>query len=220
MIKRGRLIAIGDIHACYDELMALMKKIQLKPNDTLILLGDMIDKGKNTKAVIDFIINLKQQAYPIIPLMGNHERMLLDALFDKGQLAKWLSQGGKETLASFKINTLDELNEKYIQFFSQLPYFYTSGKYIFVHAGLNDTIPNPLTDTQTMIWHCKEYYQNKSLQDKIIIHGHCPVSINKSLALIHKEAKVINIDTGCVYRKHDTGLSAYLIYEKQLITIK
>jgi serine/threonine protein phosphatase 1 len=87
----NRLFAIGDIHGCFDSLKELVKnKIQLQKNDKLILLGDYIDRGNKSKEVIDFIIELLEKGYDVIPLMGNHEAMLLDAYENEKNTPNWI----------------------------------------------------------------------------------------------------------------------------------
>jgi len=93
-----RLFAIGDIHGCFDLLKELVEnKIQLQKDDKLILLGDYIDRGDKSKEVVDFIIELSENGYDIIPLMGNHEAMLLDAFENEKDISKWIQNGGNET---------------------------------------------------------------------------------------------------------------------------
>lgn len=90
-----RLFAIGDIHGCFDSFKDLVEsKIQLQKDDKLILLGDYIDRGDSSKEVVDFIIKLLENGYDIIPLMGNHEAMLLEAFEDEKNISKWIQNGG------------------------------------------------------------------------------------------------------------------------------
>ncbi len=90
----SRLFAIGDIHGCFDSLKELVEnKIQLQKDDKLILLGDYIDRGDKSKEVVDYIIGLLENGFDVIPLMGNHEAMLLDAFEDKK-----ISQNGSKTV--------------------------------------------------------------------------------------------------------------------------
>ena len=87
----SRLIAIGDIHGCFDALRELIEqKVRLVKTDKLILLGDYIDRGDQSKAVVDYIIQLSQGGFDIFPLMGNHEAMLLDTLENESNLVEWL----------------------------------------------------------------------------------------------------------------------------------
>ena len=207
-----RLFSIGDIHGCFDSLKELVvNKMQLQRNDKLILLGDYIDRGDKSKKVVDFIMELQEQGFDVIPLIGNHEAMLLDANGNEKNFSKWIQNGGDETLKSFKISSLKDIESKYIKFFKDLRYYYSFEDYLFVHAGFNDNVLNPFTDYYSMLWKCKESYANPLLANKTIIHGHNPISISKCEERVFSKLNVINIDTGCVYKsKEGKGrLTAY-----------
>jgi serine/threonine protein phosphatase 1 len=95
----NRLFAIGDIHGCFDSLRELVEnKIQLQKEDKLILLGDYIDRGNKSKEVVDFIIELSKNGYDVIPLMGNHEAMLLDVFEDEKNISKCVHAGFNDNL--------------------------------------------------------------------------------------------------------------------------
>jgi len=86
----SRLFAIGDIHGCFKPFYELVvDTIALKKDDRLILLGDYIDRGPQSKEVIDFIMDLKEAGFSVTPLMGNHEAMLLESYADTGLLYQW-----------------------------------------------------------------------------------------------------------------------------------
>lgn len=196
-----RIFAIGDIHGCFNSLKELVEsKIQLQKNDKLILLGDYIDRGDKSKEVVDYIIVLQKKGFDIIPLMGNHEAMLLDAHKNKEHISKWIQNGGNETLKSFDINSIKSIAPKYLKFFKELSYYYSFQNTLFVHAGFNDNVINPFTDYYTMLWKSKESYTNPLLSNKTIIHGHNPISASKCEGRILTKLDVINIDTGCVYK--------------------
>jgi len=117
-----RLFAIGDIHGCFDSLEELVEnKIQLNKNDTLVLLGDYIDRGDKSKEVIDYIIDLQGKDYNIIPLIGNHELLLLETFEDENNKPKWLQNGGGETLKSFGVDSIKDISTKYLDFFRHRP---------------------------------------------------------------------------------------------------
>jgi serine/threonine protein phosphatase 1 len=199
-----RLFAIGDIHGCFDSFKELVEnKIQLRKEDKLILLGDYIDRGDKSKEVVDFIIELSENGYDIIPLMGNHEVMLLDAFEDEKNISKWIQNGGNETLKSFEINSLKDIESKYIEFFGGLKNYYSFEDYLFVHAGFNDNLVNPFTDYYSMRWKCWVTYTNPLLSDKTIVHGHNPVRVAICEERVLAKHRVINIDTGCVYKDND-----------------
>jgi len=195
-----RIFAIGDIHGCFGSFRELLEhKIELKKNDKLVLLGDYIDRGIQSKAVIDYIIELQNQGFDIIPLMGNHESMLLDA-FKGGQfLLLWMYNGGYATLISFEINTINELDQVYIDFFKSLPLYYSFKDYLFVHAGFDDEADDPFEDKFHLTWESRTEYTNPALLGKTIIHGHRPVTLAACKEIIQINSPVINLDTGCVY---------------------
>lgn len=214
-----RLFAIGDIHGCFDSFRTLVEeKIQIRTDDKIVLLGDYIDRGAQSREVIDYIIELQSNGFDIVPLLGNHESMLLDAYYDVGQLSLWIQNGGTETLKSFGISSLKNIERRYIDFFIGLPYYFAFEDYLFVHAGFNDDLSNPFEDRYHMIWKCKEKYEHPSLKDKTIVHGHRPVSVNICKENVLGKNKVINVDTGCVYSEH-TGygtLTALELYANGL----
>ena len=195
-----RLFAISDIHGCFNTFRALLEqKIQIREGDKIILLGDYIDRGNQSKEVINYIIDLQAKGFDIIPLLGNHEAMLLDAYNNKEFTLNWIQNGGSATLKSFDIHSLQDIEFKYIDFFKGLSYYFALEEYLFVHAGFNDSDINPFADKYSMIWLCKQTYENPLLMNKIIIHGHRPVTVDACKEIVHSNKNVINIDTGCVY---------------------
>lgn len=214
----NRTFAIGDIHGCFNAMKELIEnKIQLNKQDKLIFLGDYIDRGPDSKKVLDYIINLQNNDYDIVTLCGNHESMLVDAWNNENAISKWIQNGGSETLKSFCTDSVKTIDSKYIDFLKTLKFYYELDKFIFVHAGFNDKIENPFSDRYTMLWQCKKQYHNPLLKDKTIIHGHCPVSINITQTQISNNSKVINIDGGCVYS--NTGYGKLIAIEVNTGTI-
>lgn len=194
-----RLIAIGDIHGCFDQFRTMVEEnIHATKDDRIILIGDYIDRGSQIREVIDYIINLQEKFFNIIPLLGNHELMLLNA-FNKSDTALWLLNGGAGTLNSFGIKDPKELDDKYIRFFKSLFWYYEFEKYLFVHAGFNDGDANPFEDKISMVWTRRESYTNPKFADRIIIHGHTPITAEECQKNVRSGNRVINIDTGCVY---------------------
>ena len=196
----ARLFAIGDIHGCFRQFYELViNKIELKKEDKLILLGDYIDRGTQSKEVIDFIIELEQAGFDVTPLMGNHEAMLLESYADTGLLYQWYMNSGETTLASIGISDVRDLQKKYLDFFSGLKFYESIGKCLFVHAGFNDHDSDPFTDTYHMIWESRLFYKNPVLKGRTIIHGHRPKTLEYVEQQIRERSDIIPIDTGCVY---------------------
>lgn len=202
----NRIYAIGDIHGCFNSLKELIEnKILLRKEDKLIFLGDYIDRGPDSKKVLDYIIELQNNDYDIVTLLGNHESMLVDAYYNESAISKWIQNGGSETLRSFDIDSLKAVDPHYIDFFKNLKFYYELDKYLFVHAGFNDKLENPFSDNYSMLWYSREQYFNPLLRDRTVIHGHSPVSLNFTQKQITNNSKVINIDGGFVYSSPHLG---------------
>lgn len=192
-----RIIAIGDIHGCRKTFENLLfNSLQIKKEDQIYCIGDYIDRGKDSKGVIDLILRLREESYNIITLRGNHEQMLLDCLVDEEALDLWIQNGGAETIRSFGIGSIEDLSKKYWTFLKQTDLFIETEKYIFVHAGLNFFRKDIFQDKEAMLW-IRDYYPNQpALKDKLLIHGHTPKPLK---SILKQKGNCINIDGGCVY---------------------
>ncbi len=194
-----RQLFIGDIHGCLKTLTALLQQLQITKQDTLYFLGDYINRGPDSKGVIDAILNLKNDGYTLITLTGNHEQLLINdyiAETEKG----WHDMADEAFKSSFKIDHLKELPQHYIEFCKQLPFYHIEDHFIAVHAGLNFNTDNPLQSKEDLIW-IRNWYQEidyKWLKNKIIIHGHTPLTKQEIEAQFsnYKTTQVLNIDCG------------------------
>src|SRR5688572_16238462 len=88
-----RTIAIGDIHGCSQALRAIIDAVQPTADDTLVLLGDYVDRGPDSRGVLEYVLELESR-YRLAPLMGNHELMLLDSVQNPRVIGPWLEIGG------------------------------------------------------------------------------------------------------------------------------
>ena len=214
------IFAIGDIHGCLNELTALHKKILTHDkfdakNDSLIYLGDYIDRGKNSKEVINQILKLKNNKINTINLMGNHDEFMIDFLFNKkNNIKNWINFGLDQTIRSYGIeivefikdgfedsiidrlrNTLlEKMDEEHINFFKNLELSFTTEKYLFVHAGVDPKKKLEDQTKQDFLWSRSNDFFNKDFKmDKIIVHGHTP-----EIEIVSHPYR-INIDTGCYF---------------------
>lgn len=200
----NKLYAIGDIHGCFDQFRELVEeKIKAEPQDMIILLGDYIDRGYQVKEVVDYIIELQNKHFNIITLRGNHEQMMLEAMIT-GDMSVWTWNGAETTLGSFGILLPSELEEKYKIFFKNLLWYYEYNDYLFVHAGFNDN--DPFNDKQAMVWTRRDVYSNVLLKNKVIVHGHTPITVDRCVENAVSDNHVINIDTGAVYEEAYFGI--------------
>ena len=205
--------AIGDIHGCYQSLQKLVEdKIKPGIHDRIIFLGDYIDRGPNSKAVVDYIFSLQAQGLNCFFLRGNHEEMLLESANHAAMYRTWIMNGGHTTLKNFGIDhhnrlkqkSIQHIPEKHLSFFRNTQYYIdTEEDYFFVHAALNFKIRNPLDDKRAMVWKREVSYKKKFFGKKKLVYGHTPVPLEYIRHQIESGSDTINLDAGCVYNNID-----------------
>ncbi|MFH0976764.1 MAG: metallophosphoesterase family protein [Spirochaetota bacterium] len=196
---------IGDIHGCIDHLDNLYSKIKnlISDNDTLIFLGDYIDRGPDSYEVIEYLISLSKENNTIF-LKGNHEDMLLKYKSSSLDYQNYMENGGMATIKSYKKNLGSftiPLNHQV--FFNNLTQYFESEDFIAVHAGLNPKIYNiEAQSSYDMLWIRDKFFRDPRKWEKTIIFGHTPCSIlsgqNKEI-YFNKDTNIIGIDTGACY---------------------
>ena len=192
-----KIFVIGDIHGCFDKLHALMSQLEINSStDTLIFLGDYIDRGPQSMEVVDYLLHLSQKGLKTVFLKGNHEAMLLDYLNGKNKLT-FLVNGGSATLDNYMQNMNRSSNSiipsSHIDFFQSLHLYYETDAYIFVHAGLAPGIPLNQQREMDLLW-IRERFINATYDfGKTVLFGHTPFKE----PFIKKNK--IGIDTGAVY---------------------
>ncbi len=208
-----------DLHGCNKTFNALLNKIAFTTDDELYLLGDYIDRGPDSKGVIDTILDLQNRGHKVHCLMGNHEQMLLDAIRRDSPSAHrfWFNNGGEETLQSFNCTHARDIPEVYIAFFRCLDYYFEVGQFILVHAGLgfSRSNPNPLdldeeSNRHHIIWR-RDWYETINyewLGNRYIVHGHTPIFQDEFFEnIINVETnRYLNLDTGCVFPHSGRGI--------------
>jgi serine/threonine protein phosphatase 1 len=192
-----RIFAIGDIHGCYDRLKTLMGKIPIDcSRDTLVFIGDYIDRGPHSVEVVDYLIHLKKRVPEVIFLKGNHEDML-DKFLTGADRFTYLLNGGQQTLDSYLTKPVQSeffpIPPDHMEFFKSLRLFYETEEFIFVHAGLRPRVPLKSQNTEDLLWIRNKFVSTKYDFGKRVIFGHTP--LKKPLV----EPNKIGIDTGAVY---------------------
>ena len=192
-----KIFAIGDIHGCHDRLLTLMGKIPIDfSRDTLIFIGDYIDRGSHSVDVVDYLIRLKKRVPKIIFLKGNHEDML-DKFLNGTERFNYLLNGGQQTLDSYLAKPVDSeffpIPPDHMDFFKSLRLFYETDEFIFVHAGLRPRVPLGSQKTEDLLWIRSKFVNSKYDFGKRVVFGHTP--LRKPLV----EPNKIGIDTGAVY---------------------
>lgn len=194
----SRIFAIGDIHGCINTFQKLLDEIHLRKSDTIYCIGDYIDRGPDSKGVIDLILDLRKRGYRVSTLRGNHEQMMMESDANRTDFMDWYINGGNTTLESFGAASFQDFPPEYKDFFKRTRYYFESGPFIFVHAGLNFGPENLFEDRDAMLWIRNFVIDKQKLGDRIIIHGHTPKPLEE---IVNPERDdVYNLDAGCVYR--------------------
>jgi serine/threonine protein phosphatase 1 len=196
----GKIFAIGDVHGCMDKLKVLIGAIRAdQDNDTLLFIGDYIDRGKHGIEVVDYVLRLKNEYQNVICLMGNHENMLLRYLEGMDE-DMYLENGGVATLDAYGISRRDAIRKRkekvyadHMRFFTTLKLYHETESYIFVHAGLMPSVPLKQQTTHDLLWIRNQFIEAEDDFGKIVVFGHTP--LQDPLIMANK----IGIDTGAVY---------------------
>ncbi len=219
---------IPDIHGCAETLQMLIEDlVRPKPEDELYFLGDYIDRGPDSKGVLDYLMQFEKKPFQTTFLLGNHEDYLLRAydyeknpdkilgIKKKNKIKKeWLFHGGKEAMKSFGTKNLSEIPSKYIDWMRKLKNYVELDKFILVHAGLNFKNDDPFEDTNSMIWVRDYEVMPEKIKFKKIIHGHVPVSldfIDNSLKN-HQQYNFLDLDNG-TYMSRRSGYGNLIALE-------
>ena len=197
----GRIIGITDIHGEYDKLCAVLNKIQPKSDDTVVFMGDYIDRGKKSREVVDEIINL-QNVCNCVYLIGSHEYAMLHADVDDYYHYLFWNYGGDSTAASY--GSYENIMKVHGDFFNSLKSHHIIDGYMFVHAGIRVGIPLDQQDLVDMVYIRSEFYRKKHGLPYKIIFGHTEFSEPQV------QDDKICIDTGCGKYK-DAPLTAIVI---------
>ena len=219
---------IPDIHGCSKTLKSLIEyNINLSKEDSVYFLGDYIDRGNDSKGVIDFIISLQDSGYDVHCLRGNHEDYCIRAweddqkrfLFRSKVEKDWRKNGANQTLASFGVKRPREINKFYIDWMKNTKYYIELEDCILVHAGLNFKIDNPFNDTFSMMWLRDFKVDKNKVGGKKVIHGHIPVEMSMIDLLKNNNYDFLPLDNGIYYKNKDGfgNLLAYNIDTNEIV---
>ncbi|MEL7370174.1 MAG: metallophosphoesterase family protein [Myxococcota bacterium] len=169
-----RTLAIGDIHGSRTALETLADYAQITPSDTLVTLGDYVDRGPDSRGVIEWLLEWDTVGR-LVPLRGNHEIMFIDARDTPDACPGWLRVGGKATLGSYGIEGhqgFERVPAEHWEFIEQrcLPYFETEG-HIFVHASVDAHTPMNAQSPTDLYWE-SIYRAAPHTSGKTVVCGH------------------------------------------------
>ncbi len=214
--------AIADIHGCFETFRSMLEdQIRLSQTDELYLLGDYVDRGPHSKALLDYLLQLQNQGYRIELLRGNHDQMLLDALNQAAPFAleQWLYNGGSKTLESYNISNIADIPQEHIQLLQATHFYKELDDFWLVHAGFNLQKQNWHEDKYAMLWDREEMWEATKLKNKPIIHGHTPTPAKQTISDLQLSKPTISIDTGCVYSQYaDLGNLSCLCIDNMTLT--
>ena len=194
-----KVFAIGDIHGCLAKLKKMISLIKLdEERDTLVFIGDYIDRGPATKGVVDYVLDLKKRVKKVICLQGNHEQMLLNYVCHNRDRELFLLNGGNATIASYGQRETEDgmavnIPDNHMEFFQSLLPYYETETNIFVHAGLRPGVPLEEQKPEDLNWIRDEFTGSSCDFGKVVVFGHTHMA--KPLIQPNK----IGIDTGAVF---------------------
>jgi serine/threonine protein phosphatase 1 len=188
-----REIAIGDVHGCAKALAALIDAIQPQPDDVIIVLGDYIDGGPDSRGVLEQLLALSIRC-KLIPLLGNHEEMLFAALEGRSDLDYWLRFGGDRTLESYAAERPAAMPWQHLDFLKSCGRFHETESHIFVHANYWPNLPMAEQPSNALLWeHLQPNQTYRHYSGKTFVVGHTPQKSGDILDL----GCVVCIDTNC-----------------------
>ncbi|MBT3238435.1 MAG: serine/threonine protein phosphatase [Rhodospirillaceae bacterium] len=204
-----RIYAIGDIHGRLDLLIRLLGLItddadrRPGPDNVLVFLGDYIDRGPDSRGVLNVLSGPMPDGFSGIFLKGNHEDMVLQFLDGADPSGMFLANGGDATLESFGTSAVGTIPDEHLRFINGLQLSHVEGDYIFVHAGLRPGIKIEDQTETDMMWIRDRFTLSKMTFEKMVIHGH---TINTKPQIRNNR---IGIDTGA----WKTGVLTCLVLE-------
>ncbi len=188
------IYAVGDIHGCHRHLQVLLDKIrqdaaQFSGRKVLVTLGDHIDRGPHSAAVMDWLSAPFKGDIERVSLAGNHEAMMLDFLADPDLESAWLRNGGEETLTSYGIDlpAFERARQRdrramldfvvpadHVEMLRSMPVMATTGQAVFVHAGIRPDLPLEQQTDSDLVWIRQPFLDEVRADGPLVVHGHTP----------------------------------------------
>lgn len=205
-----RTLAISDIHGELERFERLLDQVGYDPaDDDLILLGDYVDRGPDSRGVVDLVIGLRDKGATV--LMGNHEQMMIDAFAgEPDSIERWFRNGARETLRSYRhraatakriprtLRSTPQIAE-HLEFLAELDCYHETDDAVFVHGGVDPDVELADTDPHTLLW-IRDRFFRRYAGPKTVVFGHTATPfIHGSPDVYFGENQVIGIDGGAVY---------------------
>lgn len=211
------LYVVGDLHGRADLLRHLLERLSHEPKPRqgprpiLVFLGDYVDRGPDSRGVIDTLLSIPSEDFELVPLMGNHDWAMITFLTHPEMGEDWLEFGGAETLASYGVPLpppgkrdwrrisealAEALPHEHAIFLTSLRLTYTAGDYFFCHAGARPDRSLAAQTERDLLWIRDDFLLDPRGFDKVVVHGH---TVEPA---IHSDGRRIGLDTGA----YATGL--------------
>jgi serine/threonine protein phosphatase 1 len=193
----ARTYALSDIHGHLNKLIALVARCRSDAGDggaKFIFLGDYIDRGPDSRGVIEYLIDFqRQRPGDVVCLCGNHEDLALSAIDDPGEIGQWVAiNSGDTTLRSYGVTAPAELPAEHIDWMRALGTHHDDGRRFFVHAGVDPSRPLGRQDRHDMLWMREPFLSDPRDYGRLVVHGHTPLKSGQPDLRTNR----VNIDTG------------------------
>lgn len=197
----GKIIGISDIHGEFEKLCIVLEKLELQKDDTIVFMGDYIDRGAKSRQVVDKILSMKEVCNCVY-LKGSHEYAMLHSNSDDYYHYLFWNYGGDATVESY--GGFENIMKIHGDFYNNLEFYHIIGNYLFVHAGIRVGVELENQDETDLVYIRSEFYDKKHYLPYKIIFGHTDFSEPQV------QDDKICIDTGCGKYK-DAPLTAIVI---------
>ncbi len=189
----SRLFAVGDIHGCSAALKTLLERMNPGPADTVVTLGDIVDRGPDTAGVVRQLLRLREQTN-LVHLLGNHEEMLLQVAEGALSLEAWTCHGGEATLESYGVDHPAQIPATHLDFLREAKTTHEQGGHLFAHACYLPHWPLAYTPRDVLLWQSADPADLKPhTSGQPVILGHTPQPDGDILDLGY----AVLIDTDC-----------------------
>ncbi len=212
-----RTIAIGDIHGCATAFERLLEEIQPASDDTIVGIGDYVDRGMNSAGVLEILTDLISKCR-LVPLIGNHELMMYKGIHgkDKRDFDFWFQHGGNATLASYG-GSVEKIPQHHMTFLSHCLRYFETDTHFFIHANYVQDVPLADQPDQVAFWqHLREFPPGIHMSGKIAVVGHTPQPDGDILDLGHIKVidtycygdqwlTALDVDSGTIWQANNVG---------------
>ena len=194
----SKTYAIGDIHGSLRKLRSVIVGCERDAGGEphrFVFVGDYIDRGPDSRGVVEFLIDLQSRNPGTVCLTGNHEALALAALDSRLYADNWLMEGGEQTLRSYGVASVADLPARHVAWLKSLPLSHDDGLRFFVHAGVDPARPLDRQNADDLIWIREPFLSDTRDYGRLIVHGHTPLRSGTP----DLRANRLNLDTAAVY---------------------